>query len=129
MTPIQLWLEALEKPLFWSVRGRLRGHVKDSQITGCGFCILGVLCELFIQHAPEAKKIKAHWDGEVFVWTTDKEYRERQNIPTPVLAWWNRHHATIRWVHIIRFNDLHGDSFREMALYLRGLQQMEFVAR
>lgn len=131
MTPIQLWIDGLEGR-YWSIRGRLRGPVNDPQICGDGFCAIGVLCDLFIKHAPEeAAKSKARWEkwSNAFVWEeagVEKIQKAENAIPTPVLAWWKRYHP-MDLSGIIVANDFQNRSFREMAMYLRGACGMSYL--
>lgn len=125
-TPMQLWVEGLEGG-YWSVRGRLKRPVNDPQICGDGFCATGVLCDLFIQHAPEAKKVKARWDQWTFVWEVGTTtFREDEQLPEPVLKWWRQYHD-MPIQGIIEFNDHRWGSFKELALYLRGVLGMSYL--
>jgi hypothetical protein len=126
MTPLDLFLEALEKPKYWQERGALRRPIDDPQICGNGYCIAGVLCDLFIKHAPEAKDIKARWEGSKFKWTDGEgEHEEYVQIPPPVRAWWSRYHPHIDIVNQqgIYGNDQRGISFDAFAMFLRALNQ------
>ena len=126
MSPIELWIDALEHK-YWQETGRLRRMCSDPQICGYGYCPLGVLCDLFINHAPEAKEIGAHWEECNFVWTEQgKVEREGCLPPKPVLAWWHRHHS-LNLMGIIKFSDEERRSFRELALYLRGAAGLTYL--
>jgi len=136
MTPMQLWIDGLEKR-YWSVRGRLRALMDDPQICGYGYCAIGVLCDLFLEHAPEeAARAKAHWDEQSFVWEEDgsgwgpsrvtKKVWAEIEVPAPVAAWWKKHHA-LDLGGVIAFNDVQRRSFREFAMYLRGVMGMSYL--
>ena len=129
MTPLQLWIDGLENR-YWSIRGRLRGHVDDPQICGHGYCALGVLCDLFLKHAPEeAATAKARWDDYDFVWVEDgveSRQSKQNNVPAPVLAWWRRFHP-IELGGVIQLNDQEYRSFRELSMYLRGAAAMPYL--
>lgn len=133
MTPIELWIDGLENR-YWQVFGRLRGPMDDAQISGDGFCALGVLCDLFLKHAPEeAAQAKARWDrgNSTFIWEENgierKQYKE-DAVPTPVLKWWNRFHA-IDLSGIVRFNDKEHRFFEALAMYLRGAAGLHYVSK
>lgn len=129
MTPILLWIDGLENR-YWSIEGRLRGPVNDSQIMGYGYCALGVLCDLFLKHAPdEAARAKARWEDTSFIWEengTAKAVRLEPQVPAPVAAWWQAYHA-LDLEGIIAFNDLQRRSFGELAMYLRGTAGMHYL--
>lgn len=129
MTPILLWINGLENR-YWSIRGRLRGPVNDPQICGDGFCALGVLCDLFLEHAAEdAAKSKARWEYGNFVWEEngiEKKQSTQNNVPRPVLDWWKKFHA-MDLAGIITFNDELYRSFSELAMYLRGAAGLHYV--
>ena len=129
MTPMQLWIDGLENR-YWSIEGLLRGPVNDSQICGYGYCSVGVLCDLFLKHAPEeAARVKARWEDCSFVWEEDgirKEVLREPEVPAPVDAWWRKHHP-VDLGGIIRFNDLDRRSFGELAMYLRGASGMHYL--
>lgn len=126
MNLIQLWIDGLENH-YWQETGLLRRWSTDSQICGYGYCALGVLCDLFIKNAPEAKEMKARWEQHHFVWEDQgQEKKEDQWMPAPVLAWWKKHHV-LDLAGIIAFNEQPYHSFRELALYLRGLAGMTYL--
>lgn len=130
MTPIQLWIDGLENQ-YWSIQGRLRGPVNDPQICGNGYCAIGVLCDLFLKHAPEAAlAAKARWNDQDFVWEEGgivcRQSRENA-IPGPVLSWWKASHP-LDLSHIILFNDFKNGSFHELAMYLRGAAGLAYVS-
>jgi hypothetical protein len=129
MTPILLWIDALENR-YWSIRGRLRGPVNDPQICGDGFCALGVLCDLYLKNGGEdVLKFKARWDGSHFVWDEDGTEQRQSNendVPKPVMVWWKKFHA-MDLAGIITFNDDLYRSFNELAMYLRGAAGLHYV--
>ena len=99
--PLGLWIDKMKHR--WQIRGRLRAPNRDIQIMGCGLCILGALCEAFIENAPEAKEINAAWENTYyFGWDEAGEHkREGERLPPPVAAWWDRHHG-----HIVKAKEL-----------------------
>lgn len=99
--PIGLWLAKMKQR--WQIRGALRAPIRDPQIMGCGLCILGALCEAFIENAPEAKEMNAAWERTYyFAWNEAGERKaEKEQLPAPVVAWWNRHHG-----HVVTADEL-----------------------
>lgn len=87
--PIELWLEALEGNKYWdNYDTKLRKRSNDSHIVGYEYSPIGILCDLFLEHSEEAKKLNAHWDLDAFCWNNGK-YELKYDIffPPPVLFW------------------------------------------
>ncbi len=93
--PIGLWLAKMKQR--WQISGALRAPINDIQIVGCGLCILGALCEAFIETAPEAKDMNAAWESTYyFAWDhAGERKKEKQWLPEPVATWWDRHHSDV----------------------------------
>lgn len=128
-TPLVQWIDGLENR-YWAIQGRLRGPVNDPQICGNGYCALGVLCDLFLKNAPQEAAIwKARWEDCYFVWEEngiEKKQSDENAVPTPIIAWWKKHHA-MDLSSIITFNDHLYRSFSDLAMYLRGAAGLHYA--
>lgn len=83
----------------WQRSGALRRSMNDPQIMGCGFCILGVLCEAWMETV-EAQEMEAKWEGMHLTWQ-EGGVKQRSNhegpdfLPGPVARWWDRSHQSV----------------------------------
>ena len=83
----------------WQVRGALRRPINDIQIVGCGFCILGALCEAW-RETPEAEAVSARWADGQLEWMEDGEkvlsdQKGPDFLPKPVAEWWDKNHQSV----------------------------------
>lgn len=86
--PLDLWIEALESGRYWQAHGRLRPPSDDPQIMGRMYSVIGVLCDLFIKHAPEEVRKCARWSDDHFVYKDERtEMREGSVFPPQVMLW------------------------------------------
>jgi hypothetical protein len=97
---LELWKRDLKAEGFWHERGCLRREIRDIQISGYGYSALGILCCLFVEHAPEARGMKARWEGIDFCWDGEKPGKALGSCPFVVSDWWGRHHreSEMLWV-------------------------------
>lgn len=76
------WVEALESGNYQQVDGQLKSKVNDKQ---CGYCCLGVLCDLYIKETGKGKWQKAA-DG-----SHDRKFvgnkSESAVLPKEVMQW------------------------------------------
>ena len=71
----RLWCDALRSKKYEQIVGRLRAWLDDNK-TVCGYCALGVLCEIYRTTEPS----KAQWTDDGYIGMT-------MSLPYEVMKW------------------------------------------